>query len=118
MINWNVTARQKTSLLVRISIHGVLDEILADPAIVQQCGAFSRRTISCDLLLLMGSREQKIQEVELGLLDLPPIMLIALHRGETGMFFFCHQAFHTQPNPVCRILRPASINAQRTAVRL
>src|SRR5215467_12852990 len=36
MMDWNMTARQEASLLIRASVHGVFDQVLADSAVMQQ----------------------------------------------------------------------------------
>src|SRR5580700_1567539 len=46
MVNRDVAAGQVPALLIGTAVDGELNEILADPAVVDQGGAFARRTVS------------------------------------------------------------------------
>ena len=62
----NMHARREAAVLVRVAIHGEIEEIRTDPAIVQERVAFSGRSIPTDLLSFVLCRNQKRQQLALG----------------------------------------------------
>jgi len=44
--NWNMSPRGKPSVLIGISIHGIVDEISTDAAVIQQSISFTGRTVA------------------------------------------------------------------------
>src|SRR5258708_2196626 len=62
----DVSAGQKHSLLVRTPVDGVIDEIRADTAIVQERIALRGRPVGCNGLPALLCLDQELQELSLG----------------------------------------------------
>src|ERR1700722_773498 len=118
MINRNIIARQKSALLGGAAVNGVFDQVFADAAVMQQRGAFARRSIAGNFLSLLCSFEQEINELKFGLLHLPREGLVARNRIELGILFIANDFLYVRRNRVSLAGSAACINAERTAVRL
>ena len=66
----NVRAGKEFALLVWIAVHGVVDEICSNAAVVQECIALAGSTVSGHALTLAPRPYKKIQKRPLGLLYL------------------------------------------------
>src|SRR6202034_4101516 len=61
VINRYAAARQESALLVGTSIDGVLNEVFADTAVVEQRRTLSGRTVSCHRLAVLRGLKQKVE---------------------------------------------------------
>src|SRR3990172_12060077 len=89
-------SRKKASLLVRIPVHGVFDEIGPNPAVIQQRVPLRRGPVTCDGLPLSLQPNQEFEDFPLLLLDpgtvgpvkiqvFQPARLLPIPKG---LFFF------------------------------
>ena len=60
--NWNTCTREKTALLLRAAVYGVIKEVLTNSAVIQQRVTFGWRSISNDFFILILRFNQKTQE--------------------------------------------------------
>jgi hypothetical protein len=58
-------------VLVWIAIHGVIDKIGTDPAVVEERIALSRRAVTDDLLPVASQSNEQLEQSALRLLDVP-----------------------------------------------
>src|SRR5215467_685038 len=117
MINWDVTARQETPLLVWAAVHRVGDQILPDTAIMQERSALAWRSVPRHCLALPRRCEQEVDQGPLGLLHLQGKTLVAFHRSQPGPFFLRDHLPDTRCDGVRVVLCPAGVDAERAAVR-
>src|SRR5260370_2232191 len=69
-INGNVCPRQELAVLMGIAVDGIVDEVGADGAIIQQGVALARSTISGNLLSTALGLDKKFEQFALGFLHL------------------------------------------------
>src|SRR3984957_18268773 len=87
MIDRDMSTGQESALLVRTAIHRVLDQILANTAIMQERCTFSRSSVSRNRLALSRCLEKKFDESELCFASLFREASITGRRIESGSFF-------------------------------
>ena len=61
---------QEPALLVRVAVDRVVEQVGADPAVVEQRVALARRAVAGDALALAPLGDQELEQAPLGLLDL------------------------------------------------
>src|SRR6202012_763464 len=83
MINRDVSARQESTLFVRAAIDRIFDQVFADSAIVQQRGAFSRRSVPGHGLAFPRGSNQEVQQRELSSSHLSGEPFITFERVES-----------------------------------
>src|SRR5262245_57050883 len=61
-VDRDVRAREEAALLVRVAVDGEVDEVAADPAVVEQRVALTRRSVAGDRLALTLDRREQFEE--------------------------------------------------------
>src|SRR5580658_6580993 len=114
--NRDVSARQESTLFVRAPVHGVLDQIFADAAVMQQSCALAGCSVSRHRLALPRRSEQELHECDFGLLYLLRKTLIAHCRSQPRSFFLGDQFLDSRFDLMCSVFCTAGINPQGAAV--
>src|ERR1019366_10814755 len=114
MINRDAAARQESPLLVGAAIDCVFDQVFADAAIMQERGAFPRRSVTRNFLALPGSLEQKIYQLKFCVSYLSCETLVALDPIEFRIAFIGNNFLHARPCGVSLAIGATRINTQRT----
>ena len=109
-VNRNVRARQKLAVLVRIAVDRVVQEIGADAAIVQQRVALARRAVADNLLAGAAGRDQELQQLALGLLDLLGEVQVGVQLAVAGGQLGGHRAPRPAGRSAGRIVGMAGVN--------
>src|SRR6266478_5326243 len=115
--NRNMRPRQESAVLVRISVHGVIQEIRADRAVIQQSIALPRRSISRDLFPIAFRGNQKLQQLPLRFLHLLRKTRIPLQARGSGRFFSRTQLPDSLLHRFRWIFFMPSVDPQRSSMR-
>src|SRR5262245_42627760 len=115
-VDRDAAPRQVVALLVRAPVHGVVDEIRPDPAVVEKRVPLPGRSVRRDALAGAARVDQEVEELALRLVDPlgePRVVLEAAHPG--GLLADA-QGVDRGPGGQLAALGVASVDAQRSAV--
>src|SRR5258706_3349547 len=113
----NVCPRQELALLVRIAIDGVVDEIRADAAVVEERVAFARRPVPDHRFALAPDADQEFQELPLGLFDLLSKITICFDSAKPGVQFSLPHFDDAIADRLRVVFLVPPVDSQRSAVR-
>jgi hypothetical protein len=88
--DWNVRSRREASVFVRVAVDGVIEEVGADPTVVEQGVALAGCTVADDLLSLALEVDQELEQRPLRLDDIVGEAPIAL-RVEQALGSFARE---------------------------
>ena len=83
-VDRDVRARQEHALLVRAAVDGVLEQVLADAAVVEQRVALARGAVADDPLALGARRQEEVEQVALDREDLVGEAVVPLEGVQPG----------------------------------
>src|SRR6478735_3634480 len=104
------------SLLVRALVYGVVDQVIANPAVVEKCVALGGRTVRCRLETIVPGVDEKSQEHSLDALNSLGITEVALDAVEFRCLLGALQVGHARRGRVSFEAVVAGENPQRPTV--
>ncbi|MGB2637941.1 MAG: hypothetical protein WAN32_03235, partial [Candidatus Acidiferrum sp.] len=110
-------ARQEFSLFVRTAIHRVSEKITPDTTEIEKRIALAWSAISHNCFPGTLCLDQKIEEGTFGFIHLLRKRMIAFKTGEPSRFFSLAKFINSDAYFLRMILRMASINPKRSAMR-
>ena len=103
-------------LLVRVEIAGVLDEVRADPAVVQQRVAFCGCAVAHDALAVALERNEELEDLALFGRDALSVGAVGVQVGQARLLLAREELRHALGVRVGRVGVVAAEDPQRTAV--
>ena len=70
VLDRNAASRQIAVLLMGTPVHGIIQKIRPDPAVIQECVPLGRRAVSDNLFPLILESDEKLQKIAFDRLDL------------------------------------------------
>src|SRR5882672_7392770 len=113
----NVRTRQELALLVRIAIDGIVDEVGADAAVIEERVAFARRPVPDHRFALAPDADQEFQELPLGLFDLLSKITICFDSAKPGVLFSLPHFDDAIADRLRVVFLVPPVDSQRSAVR-
>ena len=108
---------QELALLVGIAVHGVVDEVRANTAVIQKRIAFARRPISDYRFSLSPDTDQEFKKLPLGLLHLLSEIAVCLDSAIPGVIFPLPHFDGAITYGLGAVLVVPAVDSKRSAVR-
>src|SRR5207248_5315402 len=116
-VNRNVCYREELPLLVRAAIDGEIEEIGADPTIVEERVSLSRGTVPNHFLASALRQDEEVEQLALRFLHLFVEARVSFDAEQSGIDLAFPQHAGTLGDRLLLVLRVPGVNPQRSAVR-
>src|SRR5437879_10012076 len=117
MQNRDMRSGPELALLVGLAVHGVVNEIRANTAVIQKRIAFARCPISDYRFSLSPDTDQEFKKLPLGLLHLLSEIAVCLDSAIPGVMFPLPHFDGAIPYGLGAVLVVPAVDSQRSAVR-
>src|SRR5579883_3359875 len=112
-----MSARQILALLVGVAVHGVIQKIRANAAVIEESVSFAGRAIAGDRFPFTLRRDQELQELALRFYHLLAKCQVVLDAGEAGLLFPRPELGYPGADGLGSVVVMAGVYPERAAVR-